>query len=143
MSTVAWIWQCDRVIPSSPGAGRGVIEELLQELQTHQWAQRDVFAVHLAMEEALTNAIKHGNRHDANKQVQVSCRVSPDLVHIEIADEGPGFNPNGLPNPTEACHLAYPNGRGVMLMRGFMSRVSFNAVGNRVMMEKDRGPGHG
>jgi serine/threonine-protein kinase RsbW len=115
-----------------------VLEEVLDKLQQQCWLEHDIFSVHLAMEEALTNAIKHGNRSDAAKQIHVSCRLTPDLVQIEISDQGPGFDPAGVPDPTDAAHLEIPRGRGLMLMRSFMSRVAFNALGNCVVMEKQR-----
>lgn len=136
-----WIWQCERVIPSDSAAGRRVVNEVLAQLEAEHWVQHDVFGVHLAMEEALVNAIQHGNHRDARKSVRVSCRVSPDRVRIEIADEGPGFNPGSLPDPTCPERLQTPGGRGVMLMRAFMSRVEFNEKGNRVVLEKQRAKG--
>jgi serine/threonine-protein kinase RsbW len=142
MSESGWIWQCDHMIPSSPGAGRGVLEEVLRQLQRQCWIEHDIFGVHLAMEEALTNAIKHGNRSDASKHIHVSCRLNADLVHIEIADQGPGFDPTTIPDPTDSAYLDVPGGRGLMLMRSFMSRVQYNATGNCVVMEKDRGARH-
>ncbi len=142
MSESPWIWQCDHVIPSSPGAGRGVLEEVLRQLERQRWVEHDIFGVHLAMEEALANAIKHGNRSDAAKFIHVSCRLTDDLVHIEISDQGPGFDPTSVPDPTDEAHLELPRGRGLMLMRSFMSRVAYNAAGNCVVMEKDRGSNH-
>ena len=59
-----------------------------------------------------------------------------DRIRIEITDEGRGFDPSALPDPTCGDHLHAPCGRGVMLMRAFMSRVEFNARGNAVIMEK-------
>lgn len=139
MSEEQWIWRCDRLIPSEPGAGRQVLDEVLQTMKAHHWVPHDIFSVHLAMHEALVNAIMHGNRQDVEKQVHVSCRMSPELVRIEIADEGDGFNPGSLPDPTDPDRLESPTGRGVMLMRAFMSRVAYNDQGNRVVLEKRRG----
>ncbi len=139
MSEDHWIWQCDRVISSEAGAGRRVLEEVLDELEARCWCKHDIFSVHLAIEEALVNAIHHGNRLDAAKQVRVSCRMSPELVRIEITDEGEGFDPTAMPDPTDPDRLETPGGRGVLLMRSFMSRVEYNALGNRVVMEKQRG----
>ncbi|MGQ9576352.1 MAG: ATP-binding protein [Thermoguttaceae bacterium] len=133
-----WIWQCERAIPSRSGAGRSLQQEILEQLRRHRWSDRDLFAVHLAMEEALANAIKHGNHYDANKLVRVWCRIAPELVRIEIADEGPGFDPSQVPDPTEPEHIESPTGRGIMLMRNFMSRVEFNELGNKVVLEKQR-----
>lgn len=134
-----WLWRFDRVIPSEASSGRMVLNEVLAELEVERWRQQDIFGVHLAMEEALVNAIQHGNGQDAAKHIHVVCLMSPERIHIEIADEGPGFDPHALPDPTCDQGIETPCGRGVMLMRAFMSRVEFNALGNRVVLEKERG----
>ncbi|HUT11328.1 MAG TPA: ATP-binding protein [Thermoguttaceae bacterium] len=139
MSEDHWIWQCEHVIPSDTASGRRILGEVLGQLQSRHWRAHDVFGVHLAMEEALVNAIQHGNRFDEDKQVRIACRIAPELVHIEITDEGDGFDPTAVPDPTELTHLAAPGGRGVMLMKAFMTRVQYNASGNRVILEKERG----
>jgi serine/threonine-protein kinase RsbW len=136
--TERWVWLFDRVIASDTKAARVVLDEMLAQLEAQHWQQRDIFAVHLATEEALVNAIYHGNDSDAGKNVHVVCRLSGDRIRIEISDEGGGFNPSALPDPTENDQLHVPCGRGVMLMRAFMSRVEFNEQGNAVVMEKDR-----
>jgi serine/threonine-protein kinase RsbW len=128
-------------IPSDPLAGRQVMEELLKRLEQFQWVNEEAFGVHLAVEEALVNAIRHGNREDASKQVSVLCKISHDCLRIEIADEGPGFNPADVPDPTEDNNLEVPSGRGIMLMRSFMSSVEYNDAGNRVVMQKRRSVG--
>jgi serine/threonine-protein kinase RsbW len=138
MSETRWIWQCDHVIPSKAGAGRQVRREVLQQLRQQQWARHDVFSIHLALEEALVNAIQHGNGLDESKQVHIRCRMSEDLMQIEVIDQGDGFNPSVVPDPTDDEHREIPSGRGVMLMRRFMDRVQFNEKGNAVLMEKRR-----
>ena len=139
MSEDRWVWQCERVIASQTGAGAPILQEVLSQLEKQDWIQHDVFSIHLALEEALVNAIRHGNRLDTNKHVHVACRVSPDIVRIEITDEGEGFDPSAIPDPTDPSNIEAPSGRGIMLMRNFMSRVEYNDVGNRVVMEKERG----
>ncbi len=134
-----WIWRCDHVIPSDTVAGRQILEELLRQLEAQHWRQHDVFSVHLAVEEALVNAICHGNRSDSGKHVRVVCLVSGDRVRVEITDEGSGFNPQAVPDPTCAERMHWDCGRGVMLMKAFMSRVEYSAEGNHVILEKDRG----
>jgi serine/threonine-protein kinase RsbW len=138
MSEEQWIWQRDHVIRSNTEAGRRVLDEVLEELKARRWCQGDVFAVHLAVEEALVNAITHGNRLDPDKHVQISCRLSPELIRVEISDEGPGFDPAALPNPTDPDRLECPSGRGVLLMKAFMSRVEWGESGNRVVLERQR-----
>ena len=132
------LWQCEHVIPSQSGAGRRVQLEILDQLQSQRWSPRDIFSVHLALEEALANAIKHGNRNDPGKCVRIRCVLEPDHVRIEIADEGAGFRLCDVPDPTRPDRVESPTGRGLMLMRSFMSRIEFNALGNQVIMEKER-----
>jgi len=139
MAKEHWIWRCDRTIPSDTGAGRAVLRELLGQLQAGHWAENDVFDIHLAAEEALVNAIKHGNRYAPDRRVRIRCRLADKLIRIEITDEGDGFDPSQIPNPTDRDRLETPGGRGVMLMKAFMSRVEYNARGNRVVLEKSRG----
>lgn len=133
-----WTWQCDQVICSDPAVGRRLVDQLLQRLEALHWSRRDVFGVHLAVDEALVNAICHGNRQDPAKHVRFHCRLSPEKVRVEIIDEGAGFDPDRLPDPTDAQHLGCPGGRGVLLMRAFMSHVAFLDRGNHVVLEKVR-----
>jgi len=138
MSEQQAIWQCDCGIPSRLGAGADIQEQILAQLGRNHWPQRDVFGVQLAIEEALVNAIKHGNRSDSSKQVHIACQLFPDRLAIVITDEGSGFDPSSVPDPTAPENLESPCGRGIMLMRSFMSRVEFAPPGNSVLMEKTR-----
>ena len=131
-------WHYQRAIPSLAGAGREVMEEVVRRLEQDHWPKHDVFGIQLALEEALVNAIRHGNRLDPAKRVRVTLSLAPDVVRIEIADEGPGFDPAALPDPTDPTQLEAPGGRGILLMRRFMDRLEFNAAGNQVTMEKRR-----
>jgi|688.fasta_scaffold955595_1 serine/threonine-protein kinase RsbW len=131
-------WRRDIALPSERGASRMIMEELLEKLGAHGWSPSDIFAIHLAAEEAIVNAIVHGNKLDAAKTVNVSCLVTPDLARIEVADEGPGFDPHAVPDCRLEERLDAPSGRGVMLMKTFMTRVEYSARGNRVLMEKRR-----
>jgi serine/threonine-protein kinase RsbW len=133
-----WIWQCDQVIQSDPVVGRRLLDDILERLKALRWSRRDIFGVHLAVDEALINAILHGNALDEAKHVRFCCWLSPQKVRVEITDEGPGFDPASLPDPTDAAHLNRPGGRGVLLMRAFMSNVEFHDHGNHVVLEKVR-----
>ncbi len=138
MSENQWIWRCDRMIPSDTGIGREVMEEVLDQLQSHHWMEHDVFSVRLAMEEALVNAITHGNRLDTSKRIRICCDIAPEVIRIEITDEGEGFDPFSVPDPTSPEGRIRVGGRGVMLMKHFMSRVEYNDSGNTVVMEKEQ-----
>jgi serine/threonine-protein kinase RsbW len=140
MSNDPWIWSTNTAIPSETGAGRKVLDEVLGQLESQNWIEHDIFSVRLAMEEALVNAIKHGNGLNSKKRVQVDCKMSTCRLRIQITDEGIGFDPNDVPDPTDPENLDVPNGRGLMLMRSFMSRVEYNKRGNCVVMEKERAP---
>lgn len=135
---VPWSWTRQHRFPSETGAGKKILEELLAQLEVHDWPQSDIFGIHLAVEEALVNAIKHGNALDVAKQVEVDCKLSPDQFWISITDEGPGFNPDAVPDPTRPENLDAPGGRGLMLMENFMTEVRFNERGNQVTMQKQR-----
>ena len=131
-------WRRDVELPSERGSSRLITEDLLEQLGVHGWSPSDIFAIHLAAEEAIVNAIVHGNKLDPAKVVRVACVVSPTLARIEVTDEGPGFDPGSVPDCRLEDRLDAPNGRGVMLMRTFMTRIEYNARGNRVLMEKQR-----
>lgn len=132
-------WRQSIDLPSERGSSRLVTDPLLEQLGMHGWPADDVFAIHLAAEEALVNAVVHGNRLDPAKTVHVECRVSPQLVRLEITDQGEGFDPESVPDCTLEERLEAPSGRGVMLMRSFMTRIEYNAKGNSVVLEKRRG----
>jgi serine/threonine-protein kinase RsbW len=135
-SAAAWQKKVD--LPSERGVTRMVTDDLLEQLGAHGWPPSDIFAIHLAAEEALVNAIVHGNQLDPEKRVHVACAVSPDRVWLEITDEGAGFDPASVPDCTLEDRLDVPSGRGVMLMRSFMTRIEYNHKGNSVVLEKLR-----
>lgn len=126
-------------IPSDTSAGQAVQERIVKRLEELDFSTRDLFGMRLALEEALVNAIKHGNRMDRNKHVEIFCRIQEDSVRIEIEDEGPGFKLSEVPDPTSDENLERPCGRGIMLMRSFMNLVEYNDRGNRVILEKSKG----
>jgi serine/threonine-protein kinase RsbW len=105
-------------------------------LQAAGYSEHDMFSIKLALEEALVNAIKHGNQMDAAKRVFVSYTVTAERFDIWITDEGLGFNPEEVPDPTAIENIERPCGRGLLLMRGFMAVVQYHGKGNIVYMSK-------
>jgi len=97
------------------------------------------FALRLALEEAVRNAFEHGCRSCPGRSVDVSWEVSPRRVVIRVSDPGPGFDPAEVPDPTTDENLDRPSGRGLLLMRAYMTRVEFNERGNTVTMTYDAG----
>jgi len=96
------------------------------------YKEESVFALRLSLEEALANAIRHGNAGDINKFISVRYRVLPERIDIYVADEGAGFDPLAVPDPTLTENLEQPTGRGIMLMRAYMNLVEYNEIGNVV-----------
>jgi serine/threonine-protein kinase RsbW len=131
----------DLLIPSDPVEARRVQEEIEIRLRELQYEERDVFSIRLALEEAIVNAIKHGNQLNRNKKIQISYKVKSEHFEIRITDEGEGFDPMDVPDPTAAENLERPCGRGLMLMRHYMSEVFYNERGNSVSMKKFRSNG--
>ena len=126
----------DVEIPSDPAEARRIQEAIEQQLKAHHYTEREVFGIRLALEEAMVNAIKHGNQMDRAKKVRIRYGVQFEHFEIHITDEGPGFNPGEVPDPTAAENLERPCGRGLMLMRHYMSEVAYNDRGNSVSMAK-------
>ena len=133
----------DVAIPSDPTEARRVQEAIEGELRSHHFDDRDIFSIKLALEEALVNAIKHGNGMDRSKSVRIQYRVDGERFDIQIADEGRGFNPEDVPDPMDPENLERPCGRGLLLMRHYMTEVTYHPPGNRVTMCKLRKPLNG
>jgi serine/threonine-protein kinase RsbW len=130
-------------ISSDTSLGHDVQERIINVLESQSYSDHDLFGVRLALEEALVNAIKHGNGMDPDKQVHIDCRFEVDRVRIVIEDEGGGFDLKAVPDPTDDENLERPGGRGIMLMRSFMNTIEYNDSGNRLVLEKvraDSGP---
>jgi len=123
---------------SSMVRARVVQATILSECQRQGFNEDQQFAIRLALEEALVNAIKHGNQMDPAKIVRVRYRVTPESLTITIEDEGPGFNPATLPDPTTDENLQQLAGRGILLMRAYMDSVDFSPKGNSVTITKQR-----
>ncbi|MHC4153987.1 MAG: ATP-binding protein [Planctomycetota bacterium] len=128
------------VVESVPSAVEVVCSRILSEVESNDFSQEDVFGVHLALEEAFLNALKHGNKMDSGKEIKIDYLVGGDRVEISLADEGDGFDPANVPDPRRGDNLYKTAGRGVFLMRCYMDVVEFNERGNvvRMVRYKDR-----
>ena len=91
--------RCSLVVESEPSALGRPCRQILSALQAKGFSQDDMFAVHLALEEAFLNAVKHGNKMDSTKKVTVEYAVDQEKVEICITDEGEGFDPGVIPDP--------------------------------------------
>ena len=113
-----------------------VQDAVITAATAHGFTESQIFAIRLAMEEALTNAIKHGNRLKPGKHVTVDMQVTDEQFCVVVTDDGAGFAPTGVPDPTLAENLECPSGRGVMLMKAYMTEVRFSPCGNCVTLIK-------
>ena len=98
--------------------------------------ENDILHVRLAMEEAVINSFKHGNRNDPSKQVSVRFEVGHEQVLVEVEDQGQGFDPSQVPDPTTPENLKRSSGRGILMMRTFMTWIRFSERGNCVTLCK-------
>jgi len=122
------------VVESRPSAIGEVCRQILSKLQGNSFSEDDIFAVHLALEEAFINAVTHGNKMDPSKEVRIDYSVGADKVEISIADQGEGFDPQQVPDPRVGENLYKPDGRGLLLINSYMDVVKYNEKGNRVYM---------
>jgi len=123
-------------IPSEIKYIRKASSEILESLSPYRPGQKRLFDIKLCAEEAIRNAIVHGNRADKKLHVRISYWVESDKLNIEVEDEGPGFDPEKIPDPTAKGNMLKESGRGLRLIRKLMDNVDFNEKGNRIRMEK-------
>ena len=138
MTTSKDTWKFDRTIPGEADAAIALITEIIDQLRDKNWDEQDVFSIHLALEEALMNAIKHGNQRGVSKKVQVTGIVSKSQFEITVKDEGKGFVRAEVPDPTDDGNVEKTSGRGLMLMEFYVSEVKYNDTGNQIRMLKIR-----
>ena len=116
-------------IPSEFSAGRDVQKRILDNVTRLGYNSQCLFAIKLALEEALINAIKHGNHFDPKKKVHIQAKVSPRQLEVTIEDEGLGFRRGTIPDPTLPENIEKCSGR-----RSFCSRLHVqNTHSNRFL----------
>lgn len=130
--------QLELVIPSVMAEGLRVQERICALMEGLSYTARDIFAMRLSLEEALTNAIRHGNKLSEEKVVSVDCEVDEVQIRVKISDQGEGFDPYGLPDPTAPEYIERPCGRGVMLMQTYLNLCEYSDRGRTVTMVRER-----
>jgi serine/threonine-protein kinase RsbW len=126
----------DFVLPSVPESREVVERAVMEALERRGCGEEVLFAVRLALEEAVVNAIRHGNKLDPEKKIFVSYLVEDARLTVSIEDEGPGFDLDSVPDPTAEENLEADHGRGILLMRVYMDEVVYNEKGNKVTLTK-------
>ena len=111
------------------------VECVMQRCSPCRMQERKLkFNFRVSLTEALSNAILYGNGKDSRKRVRIEVVVSEHEIKAHVTDEGVGFDPGGVPNPTTPEHLEDCSGRGLFLMRELMDEVHFNESGNQVTL---------
>jgi len=129
--------EIDAWIPSEIRAISPLVERLMRLVEGSHCVTGEETAVELALREALSNAVVHGNRLDAHKLVHVRCRCKVGKgISITVSDQGQGFDASAVPDPLSVDHLEAEHGRGIHLMKLAMDEVSFEQRGAEVHMFK-------
>ncbi len=111
------------------------VELVAEELPGGPLSDRRIrFNFRTAFAEALANAIAYGNRHDPARVVRVRVEVTREAVRLHVTDEGRGFDPAQVPDPTRADRLEREDGRGLYVLRRLVDQVTFNETGNSVCL---------
>jgi serine/threonine-protein kinase RsbW len=128
-------------LPSDVAAIEGAVEYVVGRSVAAGFEDDDRLRLNLrvSITEALANAMLYGNRRHPGKHVRLEARLDPRRIVIRVTDEGGGFDPDALPDPTLPEHVARPGGRGIFLIRNLMDAVEFNERGNSVTMVLERG----
>lgn len=150
-------------LPNDVGLIQFLVRQIRDTLANMRYFQdNDRLRIGIALEEALLNSVYHGNlevssdlrdegttayeelaRERMNvgpyrdRLIHIGVKLTPDLARFEIRDEGPGFDPSSIPNPTDPEFLERPSGRGMLLMRSFMDELTYNEAGNQVTLVKN------
>jgi anti-sigma regulatory factor (Ser/Thr protein kinase) len=132
--------QLDLTVPADAAAVPRIVDGVAAVLREKRWPDDDVMAVELSLQEALTNAIRHGCRNDCTQQIEccVNVDASGEIV-IVVRDPGEGFNVAAVPNPLASENLFKSSGRGVFLINALMDRVDYIDDGREVQMRKRKG----
>lgn len=115
-----------------------LLEDLAGLLERFGWPPSDVFGIQMAVEETVSNAYLHGNLEGELGDVELHWLIDANEFQMEVRDQGNGFDESIVPDPTDAENLEKLTGRGLLLMRKFMTTVKFEDGGCRVVLQKSR-----
>ena len=115
------------------------IEHAVEYVMRHcstccNYARRFNLNFRVGLTEALSNAMLYGNASDPEKRVRVEVTVKVEEVAVRVTDQGVGFDPTSIPDPTLPDNISKSRGRGIFLMRSLMDEVRFNDQGNSVTL---------
>ena len=127
-------------LPSSISLMHIVLEYLLKRVEKLGVIKSEQSNLFVALDEAFVNAVKHGNKYDAEKLIRITAEVSKEEARFTIEDEGEGFDVHNIPDPLDPENLFKTSGRGVLFIYNIMDEVQYNDRGNRLTMIKRSEP---
>ena len=131
------LFEIEAWLPSEIKAISPLVDQLMRLIEGSRCVAGNEFAVELALREALSNAVIHGNEMDVHKLVRIHCRCEHGKgVWVTVKDEGKGFDPSAVPDPVAVERLQEEHGRGIQLMKSAMDQVCFDDGGTVVHMWK-------
>ena len=122
--------------PSTISLMHSILDYLMKRIEKVGVVDAENSNLFIALDEAFVNAVKHGNKFDANKIVRVTAEVSTKEARFTVEDEGEGFDVSAIPDPTNPENLFKTSGRGVLIIHNIMDEVKYNERGNRLTMVK-------
>ena len=127
-----------RVIVGDRDAFDKIESSVLALMESLHYCEDSIFSVRVAIEEALANALLHGHGGDTSKEIEVTWLVNDVAVEFSVTDQGRGYDPSSIPDPTADENLNIPSGRGLAMINAFMDEVVLNERGNQVYMKRLR-----
>lgn len=125
-------WMSSEVNAISP-----LVDRMMRLIEGVRCIAGEEANVELALREALSNAVIHGNKTDAHKLVRIRCRCQlRSGISIVVSDQGQGFDPDAVPDPRALENVEADHGRGIYLMKLAMDEITFEGIGNVVRMRK-------
>ncbi len=115
------------------------VEIVTDFAREHGFSEDQLFGVDIAVREAVANAVKHGNKLDENKKVDISLASSASKFEITVRDYGEGFSVENVPDPTDSENVLKESGRGILFMQSFVDSVKWSKQedgGMKVEMSK-------
>jgi serine/threonine-protein kinase RsbW len=111
---------------------------ILGTMESFEYVEEDLFAVRIAIEEAIANAVLHGHQGDQDRLIDIEWTITEKEVSMVVCDSGRGYDESAVPDPTADENLTLPSGRGLAMINAFMSDVSISDGGRRIEMARKR-----
>ncbi len=127
----------ERSLPATPESADTILTEIMSAVEGAPFSCGDADEIRLALREALNNAVKHGSKLDPGKKIHVATRLDPaNGLWVSIRDEGNGFDPKRIPDPTAPENLERFSGRGLFMIRELMDKEEFHDNGREIQMQR-------